>query len=158
MSFKDVHARKKARVACYMAASVNKWIKAAWANEYHTTTKKIAEEVMAEVKVDVQFGIGNISIGNETVNNWEIAGKILRTKLQQGLQRNKMDKLSQKNMQSETLRNHTKDDYGWLKCDTDIPKTEAVLSMQEQMFETMAWKKMRGLSNNDQCRLCRKQK
>ena len=158
MSFKDVYARKKATVACYMAASTNKWIKAAWANECHTSTKKIAEEVMAEVKVDVQFGIGNISIGNETVNNWEIAWKILRTKLQQGLQRNKMEKLSQKNMQSETLRNQTKDDYGWLKCDTDPHKTAAVLSMQEQMVETMAWKKMRGLSDNDQCRLCRKQK
>ena len=69
-----------------------------------------------------------------------------------------MEKLSQKNMQSETLRNQTKDDYGWLKCDTDPHKTAAVLSMQEQMVETMAWKKMRGLSDNDQCRLCRKQK
>ena len=30
--------------------------------------------------------------------------------------------------------------------------------MQEQMVETMAWKKMRGLSDNDQCQLFRKQK
>ena len=104
MSFKDVYARKKATVACYMAASTNKWIKAAWANECHTSTKKITEEVMAEVKVDVEFGMGNISIGNEY--NWKIAWKILRTKLQQGLQRNKMESLSQKNMQSEIHRNH----------------------------------------------------
>ena len=33
MSFKDVYARTKVRVACYMAASTDKWIKAAWANE-----------------------------------------------------------------------------------------------------------------------------
>ena len=67
MSFKDVHARTKARVAWYMAASTDKWIKAAWVNECskeHTSTKKIAEEVMAEVKVDVEFGMGNISTGN----------------------------------------------------------------------------------------------
>ena len=67
MSFKDVHARAKARVAWYMAASTDKWIKAAWVNECskeHTSTKKIAEEVMAEVKVDVEFGMGNISTGN----------------------------------------------------------------------------------------------
>ena len=29
MSFKDVYARTKARVACYMAAFTDKWIKAA---------------------------------------------------------------------------------------------------------------------------------
>ena len=71
----------------------------------------------------------------------QITGK-LRTKLQQGLQRNKMERLSQKNMQSEMRRNHTKDDYGWMKCNTDPAKTAAVFSMQEQLVETMAWKKM----------------
>ena len=160
MSFKDIYVRTKARVACYMAASTDKLIKAAWANECskeHTSTKKISEEIMAEIKVDVEFGMGNISIGNETVDNWKTAWKILRMKLQQGLQRNKMERLSQKNMQSEIPRNHTKDDYGWLKCNTDPAKTAAVLSMFEQMVETMAWKKMRGLSENDRCRLCRKQ-
>ena len=69
-----------------------------------------------------------------------------------------MKRLSQNNMQSEIPRNHTKDYYGWLKCNTDPAKTAAVFSMQEQMVETMAWKKMRGLSDNDQCRLCQKQK
>ena len=79
-------------------------------------------------------------------------------KLQQGLQRNEMKRLSQNNMQSEIPRNHTKDYCGWLKCNTDPAKIAAVFSMQEQMVETMAWKKMRGLSDNDQCRLCQKQK
>ena len=53
----------------------------------------------------------NISIGNETVDNWKTAWKILRTKLEQGLQRNKMERLSQKNMQSEIPRNHAKDTF-----------------------------------------------
>ena len=91
MSFKDVYAGTKARVGCYIAASTDKWIKAACVNECskeHKSTKKIAEEVMVEVKVDIEFGVGNISIGNETVDNWKTARKILWTKLQQGLQRN----------------------------------------------------------------------
>ena len=122
------------RVACYMAASTDKWIKAAWANECskeHTSTKKMAEEVMAEIKVDVEFEfvMGNISIGNETVDNWKATWKVLQMKPQQGLQRNKMERLSQKNMQSKIPRNHTKDDYGWLKCNTDPAKTAAVFSM-----------------------------
>ena len=111
---------------------------------------------MAVVNLDVEFGMGNISIGNETVDNWKTVWKILRMKLQQGLRRNKMERLSQKNMQSEITRNYTKDNYGWLKCNTDPTKTAAVFNMQEQMVQTMAWKKMRGLSDNDQCQLFRK--
>ena len=61
-------------------------------------------------------------------------------------------------MQTKKPRNHTKDDYGWLECNTDPAKTASVLSMQEQMVETMSWKKMRGLSDTDRCRLYRKQK
>ena len=136
ISFKDIYVHTKVRVACYMAASTIKWIKAAWVNECskeHTSAKKIAEEVMAEIKVDVEFGMGNISIGNETVDNWKTTRKILRMKLQQGLQRNKMERLSQKNMRSEIPKNHAKDDYGWLKCNADPTKAAAVFSMQEQM-------------------------
>ena len=58
MSFKDVYECTKVRMACYMAASTDKWIKAAWANESskeQTSTKKTAEEVMAEIKVDIEF-------------------------------------------------------------------------------------------------------
>ena len=42
MSFKDVYACTKERVVCYMAASTDKWIKAAWASECskeHTSRK-----------------------------------------------------------------------------------------------------------------------
>ena len=67
---------------------------------------------MAVVNLDLDFGMSNISIGNETVANWKTVWKILRMKLQQGLQRNKMERLSQNNMQSEITRNYTKDNYG----------------------------------------------
>ena len=80
MSFKDVYKLAKVRVVCNMAASTDKWFKAAWANECskeHILSKKIAEEVMVEIKVDVEFGMGNISIGKDTVDNWKIAWKIL---------------------------------------------------------------------------------
>ena len=96
-----------------MAASTDKCIKAAWANECskeNTSTKKIAEEVAADVKVNVEFRMGNISIGNETVDKWKPARKILQTKLQQGLQRNKMERLNQNNVQCpETTQQTTKD-------------------------------------------------
>ena len=65
-----------------------------WGNECsmeHTSTKNIAEEVIVEVKVDVEFGMGNISIGNETVDDWKTAQNGFWMKLQQGLQQNKME-------------------------------------------------------------------
>ena len=49
---------------------------------------------------------------------------------------NKIERLSQKKTQSEIPRNHTKDNYGWLKCITDPTKTAAVFSMQEQIVKT----------------------
>ena len=114
MSFKDVYACTKATVVCYMATSTDKWIKAAWANECskeHTSTKKIAEEVMAEVKVDGKFGMCNISIRSETVDHWKTAWTILQTKLQQGLQRKKMERLRiYKVKYPETTQKTTMDD------------------------------------------------
>ena len=75
--------------------------KAAWANGALRNKHR-------QKRLLKNFGMGNISIDNETVDNWKIAWKILRMKLQQGLQRNKIERLSQKNMQSEISRNHTK--------------------------------------------------
>ena len=76
MSFKDVYAHTKAREVCYVTKSTDKWIKAVWGNECSmedTSTKNIAEEGIVEVKVDVEFEMGNISIGNETVDDWKTA-------------------------------------------------------------------------------------
>ena len=47
-----------------------------------------------------------------------------------------------------------KDDHDWLKCNTDPGKTASIFAMQEQMVETKVWKKLRGLVDQDKCRLC----
>ena len=36
--------------------------------------------------------------------------------------------------------------------------TPVILSMIEQMIETRAWRKVRGLTENSQCRLCKEQR
>ena len=58
----------------------------------------------------------------------------------------------------EFAKRNTQKPYEWLTCNTDSAKTAALFSMQEQMVKTMAWENMKGLSDNDQCRLYRKQK
>ena len=37
-------------------------------------------------------------------------------------------------------------------------KTSAIMPVIEQMIETRAWKKVRGLTENWQCRLCKEQR
>ena len=57
-------------------------------------------------------------------------------------------------MQSEIPLGFDKDDHDWLKCNTDPRKTASIFTLQEQMIETKAWKKLRGLADEDKCRLC----
>jgi hypothetical protein len=41
----------------------------------------------------------------------------------------------------------------WVHCNTDRRKAASIFNLQEQMVETRAWKKMRGLIENDKSRL-----
>ena len=68
----------------------------------------------------------------------------------------KLNRLSEKKMQSEITLTYTEEDYGWLICNTDPRKTASIFNLQEQMVETRAWKKVRGLDNQEMCRLCGK--
>jgi len=45
--------------------------------------------------------------------------------------------------------------HQWLKANDSPQKVAAIISMQEQMVETRAWKQSRGLQvQSDKCRLC----
>ena len=64
--FKEVYDKAKTRVACYMAAAANKWIKVAWKNESQKeqiSLKKEEEKAMRKVEVTVSFDEGSIIIG-----------------------------------------------------------------------------------------------
>ena len=57
-------------------------------------------------------------------------------------------------LQSEIPKQYVADDYEWLKCNADPRKTVSIFAVQERMVETKAWKLIRGLVNEDKCRLC----
>ena len=59
-------------------------------------------------------------------------------------------------MQSALLKDFDDDEYRWLQCNTDPRKTSAIFNLQEQIIETIGWKKMRGMTDQEQCRLCEK--
>ena len=156
-SFKEVYNETKTRVACYMAAATNKWIRVAWRNESQKeqiSLKKEAEKAMRKVEVTVSFDEGSVIIGEESYTEWKGAWKKLKKILIEGQKRNKQQSLAEKELQSEIPKQYSEEDSGWLKCNTDPRKTSSIFVLQEQIVKTRAWKKIRGLVECDKCRLC----
>ena len=156
-SFKEVYDETRTRVACYMATSTNEWIAAAWRNEIRkeqTSFKREAERIMRDVNTIVSFDEGSIAIGEEKCTDWKDGWKNLKKILNEGQKRNKQQSLREKQLQSKIPKLYGEDDFGWLKCNTDPRKTSSIFALQEQMIETKAWKKIRGLVDDDSCRLC----
>ena len=156
-SFKEVYDETRTRVACYMATSTNEWIAAAWRNEIRkeqTSLKREVERIMRDVNTIVSFDEGSIAIGEEKCTDWKDGRTNLKKILNEGQKRNKQQSLGEKQLQSEIPKLYGEDDFGWLKCNTDPRKTSSIFALQEQMIETKAWKKIRGLVDDDSCRLC----
>ena len=61
---------------------------------------------------------------------------------------------AEKALQNEIPSKYDEADYEWLKCNTDPRKTASIFALQEQVVESRAWKKIRGLIEDDKCRLC----
>ena len=156
-SFKEVYDETRTRVACHMATSTNEWISAAWRNEIRkeqTSLKREAERIMRDVNTIVSFDEGSIAIGEEKCTDWKDGWKNLKNVLNEGQKRNKQQSLGEEQLQSEIPKLYGEDDFGWLKRNTDPRKTSSIFALQEQMIETKAWKKIRGLVDDDSCRLC----
>ena len=125
-SFKEVYDETKTRVACYMAAATNEWIRVAWRNESRkeqTSLQKEAEKAMRKVQETVSFDEGSVIIGKESYTEWKGAWKKMKKILIEGQKRNKQQRLAEKELQSEIPWQYIKEDSGWLKCNTDPKKT-----------------------------------
>ena len=150
-SFKEVYDERKSRVACSMVISTNDWIRLSWRNEIHkeqTSLKKEAEKAMRGADTVVSFDEGAVTIGEERTTEWKAGWKKLKEILNEGQKRNKQRSFEEKELQSEVPRQYKEE------CNTDPRKMASIFALQEQMIETRAWKKIRGLVNDDKCRLC----
>ena len=156
-SFKEVYDETKTRVACYMAAARNKWIRAAWRNEIQKeqiSLKKEAEKAIRKVEVIASFDEGSVVIGEESYTEWKERWEKLKNILNEGQIKNKQQSLAEKELQSEIPKHYSEEDSGRLKCNTEPRKASSIFALQDQMIETRAWKKRRGLVECDKCRLC----
>ena len=140
-----------------MATSTNEWIRAAWRSEMqkeHTSLKREAETAMRKVDAQVIFDQGAVIISENRQTEWKTGWQTLKKILAEEQKRNKERSFVEKRLQSEIPSQYEEEDYGWLKCNTDPRKTASIFALQEQMIETRAWKKIRGLIAEDMCRLC----
>ena len=62
-----------------------------------------------------------------------------------------------KEIQSEIYNKQDKKCNRWLEQNLMPRKISSIMSMIEQMVETRAWKEVRGLTENSQCRLFKEQ-
>ena len=140
-----------------MATATNKWTMAAWRNEIRkeqTSPKTEAEKAMRNVSATVSFDEGSVIIDEERYTDWKVGWKKLKKILNEEQKRNKKQSLAEKELQSEIPKQYGEDDFGRLKCKIDSRKTSTIFVLQEQMIETRAWKKIRGLVDDDKCRQC----
>ena len=160
-SFKDVYNETRTRVACYLATATNHWLRKAWENEYdkeQTSLKKEVDEMFQRFGKNVKFRKGIIEWDEERYDNWKLIWRKLKREIKVGAREMRLKNFGEKKMQSEITSGYTKEDYGWLKCDTDPRKTASIFTMVEQMVETRAWKKIRGIAETYSCRLCGERK
>ena len=157
-SFKDVYKETKVRVACYLATSKDEWLKKVWENELkkdQMSLKIEVEEIMELYGRDtVKFEKGFVELDDHIYENWKVIWRKLKAEIKEGAKKVRNKTYGEKKMQSEIMSSYTKEDYGWLNCNTNPRKTAAIFNMLEQMVETKVWKKLRGGIENDSCRLC----
>ena len=73
-NFKEVYKETKARVACYMGAATNEWMRVAWGNKNRKeqiSLKKEAEKAMRKVQATASFDEGSVSISKEIYTEWK---------------------------------------------------------------------------------------
>ena len=109
---------------------------------------------MRKMDVLATFGEGYVKIDQERYVDWKEAWKKLKNKLSEGQKKNRKRSFAEKAFKSEIPSKYDEADYERLKSNTDPRKTVSIFTLQEQMVESKAWKKIRGLIEDDKCRLC----
>ena len=158
-SMKDVYEDTKVRVACYMAYNNSPWIKAAWENEIGKDGKSMGRDVnniLGEYCDNMKVGRDGIyEDDNVIIGTWRDVWSKIKGKMRQERRQNRKEKYLDKKMQSDIYKELDESCHQWMKCNMDPKKVSAIINMQEQMVETRAWKRNRGIAVvSDKCRLC----
>jgi len=158
-SMKDVYEETKVRVACYMTYPNSPWIEAAWRNEVCKEGKSLCRDVndtLAEYDVNITVSEeGMFEDGKVIMGGWKDVWNKIKKEIREGRRKKRKGAYTEKKMQSEIYKGMDENCHQWMKCNIDPRKVSAIINMQEQMVETRAWKRNRGIAVvTDKCRLC----
>ena len=158
-SMKDVYEDTKARVACYMAHQSSCFIKVAWENEVRKEDKSLcrdANDILTRYNVNLSVcEDGVYEDGKPIVGTWRDVWTKIKSQLDGGRTKARKEAYAEKRMQSDIYQGLDANCHEWMKCNIDPRKVSEIMNMQEQMVETRAWKRNRGLAlETDKCRLC----
>ena len=78
----------------------------------------------------------------------------MKEKLKAGHKNKRIEEYGQKEQQSRVYKAQESECHVWLFQNLNPGKVASIMSMLEQMIETRAWKKARGLTESGECRLC----
>ena len=108
----------KIRVACYMAVSERRWIKAAWEHEKlkdYNSLKITAEEMANEVGHTLKFKDEGIELDGELqCGHWRKSWEKIKDLLKIGNESSLIEKYKQKSFQSETFSKQDVECHMWL--------------------------------------------
>ena len=159
-SMRDVYKETRLRVACYMAKSNNRWIKAAWKREAIKEENAIVMEsimTMEEVGIRLQFEGQSIRIDDEKIDEereWKATWRKVKSTLHKATESKRIENYKTKEQQSQFYQEQEDECHLWLKQNLSGRKTASIMTMLEQMVETRSWKAVRGLVQDKRCRVC----
>ena len=95
----------------------------------------------------------SVQLDDELIeNDWKPTWKKVKSKLQEGVERKRVEAYETKEQQGRLFREQEEECNLWLTQSVNPRKTASVMVMLEQMVETRAWKAGRGLIENGRCR------
>ena len=159
-SMRDAYKETRLRVACYMATSTNKWIRAAWRREQNKEENAIIVEsmlTMNEVGVQLRFEDDSIRLDDEVMaleEEYKATWKKVKMSLQKATETKRIEIYKTKVQQSQFYSEQEEECHTWLKQNLHGRKTSSIMMMLEQMVETKSWKVSRGLTQDKRCRVC----
>ena len=161
-AMREVYEETGLCAGCYMFVSDNRWIKEAWKQEARKECNSIKDEIILTMQTKgktIQFEGKDMKLegkilGREFKPIWKQVKKCFK----KGSEEKRFEWYRKKEMQSEIYKKQDKKCNIWLEQHLTLRKTSAIMSMLEQMVEVRAWKEVRGLTENSQCRLCKEQR
>ena len=138
----------------------NRWIEEAWKQETRKELNSTKDEIILTMQTKgktVQFEedmkLEEKILDREFKPIWKQVKKCFK----KGIEVKRLKQYRKKEMQSEIFNKQGKKYNMWLEQNSTPGKSSAIMLMIDQIVETRAWKKIGGLTQNSQFRLCKKQ-